>query len=76
MMCKLALVRIRKKIKEMPYPVEMVMQIHDAIMCYVPEEHAEDWAKIQQSIMNEAGREFISIIPVKSDIIISSMWKK
>ncbi len=76
MMCKLALVNIRKKIKTLDYKVIMFLQIHDAIFCYVQEDKAEEWAEIQKEIMEEAGREFIKSIPVKSDVIISDYWSK
>ena len=75
-MCKLAMVNLYKKIKESPYKVELFLQVHDALYCYVEEEYAEDWAKIQKEIMEEAGREFIKSIPVISDIVISKYWSK
>lgn len=76
MMTKLAMVAIREKIKEMPYSVEMIMQIHDAIICYAPTEYAEEWGKIQKEIMEEAGREWLHSVPCISDMKVSIYWEK
>jgi len=70
------MVNLYNKIKTMPYKVELFLQVHDALFCYVEEKYAEEWAKIQQSIMEETGRQFITLVPVKSDITISSYWSK
>jgi len=75
-MCKLALVNISNKIKTLDYKVQMFLQIHDAIYCYVQEDKAEEWSQIQKQIMEEAGKEFIKSIPVKSDVVISDYWSK
>ncbi len=52
------------------------MTVHDQIDCEVQEDFAEEWSKIQQSIMQEAGAEIIKTIPVLSDITISDAWTK
>lgn len=75
-MCKLALVNLREKVKEVPYHVEIFLQVHDAIYCYVAEDHAEDWAPIQKQVMEDAGRVFIKSIPVISDTKIMDVWEK
>ncbi len=75
-MCKLALVDISSKIKKVDYHVEIFLQVHDAIYCYVDENYAEQWAPIQKEIMEEAGRVFIKSIPVISDVKISDKWEK
>lgn len=75
-MTKIALINLREEIKKVPYKVELFMQVHDSIMCYVPDEHAEEWSKIHSKVMKEAGEVFIDAIPVKSDITISKYWKK
>lgn len=75
-MCKLALVNLREKVKEVPYHVEIFLQVHDAIYTYVEETHAEEWAVIQKEVMEDAGRVFIKSIPVISDTKISDYWEK
>lgn len=76
LMCKMAMVSLREKIKEVPYGVQMVLQVHDAIYCYVEEACAEKWSIIQKETMEEAGSIWLKSIPCKSDIIISDFWKK
>lgn len=77
MMCKLALVMLREKIKEVfPYNVYMFLQVHDAIFCYVEESFAEEWAQIQKSVMEEAGREWLHSVPCISDVSIHEYWSK
>jgi DNA polymerase I-like protein with 3'-5' exonuclease and polymerase domains len=77
-MTKRALYLIRKYIKTnlLHDKVRIVMTVHDQIDCEVQEDFAEEWSKIQQSIMQEAGAEIIKTIPVLSDITISNSWTK
>jgi DNA polymerase I len=77
-MCKIALVNIKKYISNnnLQEIVKPCLQIHDAIYCYVKEEFAEEWGKIQEDIMVKAGELFIKSIPVKSDTKIMEYWKK
>ncbi len=77
-MTKRALYLIRKYIKThlLHDKVYIVMTVHDQIDCEVQEDFAEEWSKIQQSIMQEAGAEIIKSIPVLSDITISDSWTK
>lgn len=77
MMCKLALVKLREKIKEVfPYNVEMFLQVHDAIFCYVEEDYAQEWGKIQKEIMEKCGRVWLKSIPCISDVSITDHWSK
>lgn len=77
-MCKIALVNIKKYIKEnnLQDIVKLCLQIHDAIYCYVQQEFAESWGKVQEDIMIKAGEIFIKSIPVKSDTKIMDYWTK
>ena len=77
-MTKRALYLIRKYIKThlLHDKVYIVMTVHDQIDCEVQEDFAEEWSKIQQNIMQEAGAEIIKSIPVLSDITISDSWTK
>jgi DNA polymerase I-like protein with 3'-5' exonuclease and polymerase domains len=76
MMTKLAMVKLREKIKEVPYKVELIMSIHDCILTYVEENHAEDWGVIQKEVMEEAGRVWLKSIPCVSDLKVSDYWEK
>ena len=77
-MTKRALHLIRKYIKDnaLQDKVYIVMTVHDQIDCEVQEDFAEEWSKIQQTIMQDAGAEIIKSIPVLSDITISDSWTK
>jgi DNA polymerase-1 len=77
-MTKRALYLIRKYIKTnlLHDKVRIVMTVHDQIDCEVQEDFAEEWSKIQQGIMQDAGAEIIKSIPVLSDITISNAWTK
>lgn len=78
MMTKLALVKLRDYINShnLQKDVFILMAVHDQIDVEVKEHIAEDWAKIQKAIMEEAGRELITEVPVLSDITIGDCWKK
>lgn len=77
-MCKRALYLVRKYIKdnELQDLVYIVMTIHDQIDCEVIDWFAEEWSLIQKNIMEEAGREIITNVPVLSEITISDCWSK
>lgn len=49
-----------------------IMQID----CEVHESIVDEWSKIQQNLMEEAGREIIKNVPVISEITISTSWTK
>lgn len=75
-MTKLALVALRQFAKTVDYDVQVFMQVHDSIMCYVPEDKAEEWQEHQRMIMIESGKVFINVIPVEVDMKISDQWEK
>lgn len=77
-MTKRALVVLRKYIKDnnLQDKVYIVMTVHDQIDCEVEESFVEEWSLIQKEIMESAGREIITNIPVLSDITISDSWTK
>lgn len=77
-MTKRALVLLRKYIKDnnLQDKVYIVMTVHDQIDCEVEESFIQEWSLIQQNIMETAGREIITNVPVLSDITISDSWTK
>lgn len=76
MMCKLAMVELRKIIQTLPYKVELFLQVHDALFTYCEEKYAEEWGLILKTTMENAGKQFISHIPVISDLTITDVWSK
>lgn len=77
-MTKRALHLIRKYIKDnnLQDKVFVVMTVHDQIDCEVHESIVDEWSLIQKNIMEEAGREIITNVPVLSEITISDCWTK
>lgn len=75
-MVKLAMIKLRKEIKRVKYDVEFILQVHDSLLYYVQEDHAEEWAEIQKKVMIQAGKVFIKSIPVDVDVQISDYWSK
>jgi len=77
-MTKLALVYIRNYIKsnKLQDKVKIVMSVHDQVDCEELAEYAQEWSKIQQNLMQQAGEVIITGIPVLSDITISDVWSK
>ena len=48
--------------------------VHDEIVLDVPEHLAEEWAIILQDCMEQAGKPFCPIIPLKAEAVISDYW--
>lgn len=78
LMTKLALVKIRKYIKDnkLQDKVKLVHVVHDATYTEVQEDFAEEFSKIQSELMIEAGREFNLELPMETDITITNFWSK
>lgn len=77
-MTKRALVLLRNYIKNnnLQNKVYIVMTVHDQIDCEVEKSFVEEWSLIQKEIMESAGREIITNVPVLSEITISDCWTK
>jgi len=73
---KLAMINIQKIIDENNYPVEIIMQVYDELVCLVKEEFAEEWKPILEQEMITAAQIVIKSIPVEVDCKISTCWKK
>ena len=57
-------------------PVKFVLQLHDAIVCEVKEEYAEEWLRIQRRIMRLASRKTLKHLTIDVDGYVSKVWKK
>lgn len=73
---KIALVLIYEYIQQHHYPAKLRLVIHDEIITSVPDEKAEEWAKIQAALMEQAGSYIIKSIPVKAETQILDYWAK
>lgn len=77
-MTKKALIEIWKYIKnnDLRDKVYIVMTVHDQIDTEVFEDFAEEWSKIQKSIMESVGDSIVKNVKILSDVTISDCWKK
>ena len=76
LMTKRALVLLRDAVKELPYEVEVVAQIHDEIACVCHEDNAKAFAPILQRCMEEAADEVLEPGLLKAEPEISAHWSK
>ena len=76
LMTKTALVLLRDRIKELPYDVEVVAQIHDEIACQTHKDNAKAFAKVLQGAMEDAAD--LSLTPglLKAEAEITPHWSK
>lgn len=75
-MIKIALCSLIKEVKKVSYPVKFSLQVHDEIICEVAEENAEDWKKIQERVMKEAGEIIIKTHSMDVESSINVKWNK
>lgn len=78
LMTKLALVKIREYIlkNNLTKDVKLIHVVHDAIYTEVSTNYVDKWSIIQKGIMKEAGEEFITNVPILSDVLITDKWSK
>ena len=77
-MTKLALIKIRRYIKDnnLQNKVYLIHSVHDAILTKTLIEYSEEWSLIQEKLMIDAGKEFITSIPIVVDTTINTYWQK
>jgi DNA polymerase I-like protein with 3'-5' exonuclease and polymerase domains len=73
---KQAIAYIMKYKSRVPYPVKLVLQVHDDIICEVPEENGIEWGTIQRRLMRVAGMHNVKILPMEGEVSISKEWRK
>jgi len=73
---KQAIAYIMKYKSRVPYPVKLVLQVHDDIICEVPEENGVEWGTIQRRLMRVAGMHNVKILPMEGEVSISKEWRK
>ena len=57
-----------------PFDFCCVGYIHDELIFDVPEQYANDVAKVVKYVMEQVGNEMCSPIPFKADIVITDKW--
>tara|TARA_R110002012_G_scaffold223882_1_gene395885 strand:+ start:204 stop:2057 length:1854 start_codon:yes stop_codon:yes gene_type:complete len=75
-MTKLALVMVRKSIKQQDLPVKLIMTVHDQIDTICKSDFAEEWSIMLKGIMEEAALKIITNGLLKSDTNITKQWQK
>lgn len=73
---KQSIIYIMKYRKRLSYKVKLLLQVHDEIVCSVPDEYAKEWAKIQKRLMRLAGKHNINNLPMEAEECISKVWMK
>jgi DNA polymerase-1 len=72
---KLSMIKMDEERIKHNIDVKFVLQLHDAIVCEVKDEQAEEWFKIQKQCMIDAFKEVIDY-PIDVDGYIEKFWKK
>jgi len=73
---KLALINVRKEIKNNNWPVRILLSIYDEIQTECKEEHVEEWKKMLEKIMIDAAKVVLKKVPIKADCSINDHWIK
>lgn len=72
---KLSMVKMHEERLKHNIDVKFVLQLHDAIVCEVKDEQADEWFNIQKQCMIDAFKEVIGY-PIDVDGYIAKHWKK
>ena len=75
-MTKIALVMVRKSIKQQNLPVKLIMTVHDQIDTICKSDFAEEWSILLKGIMEKAALKIITNGLLKSDTNITKQWQK
>lgn len=80
---KIAMYELRKRIKIIEkernggeYLAHVALQVYDEILMDCPEEYADEFAKLMDTVMKEAGKRVIEHVPVETGCIIANSWVK
>ncbi len=73
---KLALIALRKRIKDDDLPVQLHLPIHDEVLSSCPKEYAEEWKDIQEELMISAAEVYLDKSLVTVDSKILTKWEK
>ncbi|MEZ6255754.1 MAG: DNA polymerase A family protein [Patescibacteria group bacterium] len=72
---KYALVFLHERLKKEKVKGDVILTVHDEVVCEVPEDCSHDWSKIQEEEMVRAGELFIKKVPVISDPFVGKVWE-
>jgi DNA polymerase I-like protein with 3'-5' exonuclease and polymerase domains len=75
-MIKLALVRLRDRVRERGLDARTVNMVHDEVVVECDSAQARAVAEVVREAMIDAGRPFIRSVPVEVDVTIADHWSK
>jgi DNA polymerase-1 len=75
-MLKIALVRLRKYLKEHKFPAKLHLPVHDEILSSCHKSVTDEWKILQEKAMEEAADMFLEPGLLKVDTKILNRWKK
>jgi DNA polymerase-1 len=75
-MTKLALVYLRKALREGGYDAHIVLAVHDEIVVEVREEQADEVKGVLEDCMLRAARVFLKSVPAVADAKVADAWVK
>ena len=68
---KLAMINIDREIQKSPNQLELLLQVHDELICEVKEEFAQIWADQIKASMEGV---LDLLVPLKADVIVGNNW--
>ncbi|HSX39531.1 MAG TPA: DNA polymerase [Candidatus Saccharimonadales bacterium] len=72
---KYAMVFIQEKLNETGVDGNVILTVHDEIVCEVREDQAEDWSKIHDEQMKRAGELLIKRVPTETSVFVGDVWE-
>jgi len=73
---KIALIKVQEEIDKHNYPVKILLSVYDELQTECREDFAEEWCKILEQKMVEAGEVLIKTVPIIAECKITDYWSK
>lgn len=73
---KLAMVKAYETIRNEGVDAKIILSVYDEIQTEVHKSQAEEWKHKLQSIMQQAGEDVITTVPIVADCSVSNYWNK
>lgn len=73
---KLALIKVQERIDKDNLPIKILLSIYDEIQTECREDMAEWWKTELQTIMVDAAKNWLKIVPIEVDVKINDYWTK
>jgi DNA polymerase I-like protein with 3'-5' exonuclease and polymerase domains len=73
---KLALLDVRKVLREYNFRADIILQVHDEIVVLAHKSQAEAVKEVLEDSMIKSAEKILKTVPVKVDSYINTMWRK